>query len=718
MASPFPTHVILLKPMTNTSAAPKISAEDLPTSLLDVYEKMPHVPPRSTARIKKLCGERYVDILFHFPSNLQDRRNTPTIAEAENGELATIQVTVLAHKRGHGRAPYKIRVTDGTGDMDLLFFNSGKWIESAFPVNEDVIIYGKIETLLTEKQIVHPEFFPANRLLEDVAKVTPQYPLTAGVSQKVMARAVQNALALAKKPEQNPQEWLPEKLLKQGNWPAFTTALCKMHLPDEIRNLEDDDSHWRTRLAFDELFAWQLALRHARSTSKQKNGFSHEPAGDMRKAFIKALPFALTGDQQKVVEELDADMGVEAPMLRLVQGDVGSGKTVVAFAALLRAIENGHQGVLMAPTEILAQQHLNNAAKWLEPLGVRIALLTGKVKAAEKRKIKAALQDGEIDLVIGTHALIQDDVILKQCSLVVIDEQHRFGVKQRMALAEGAYAPDLLVMTATPIPRTLALTAYGDMDISIISEKPPGRLPIKTTANPLDKIGDVANALKRVLQNGEQAYWVCPLVEESEKIDLAAATDRFDSLQKMYGEQVALLHGKMKGDEKEQILSEFRDGKYKILVSTTVIEVGVDVPQATVMVIEHAERFGLAQLHQLRGRVGRGGGQSTCILLYATPLSHMGRERINTLRESDDGFVLAEKDMELRGPGEILGTAQAGHVITRVASLHKHKDMIPVARDLAEDILNNPIDKEKAAAYNWLLQAFDKADAVKFITAG
>lgn len=649
--------------------------------------------------------------MLHLPTGVIDRRPTPNLASAKIGQRATLRVKVVGHTtpKRFGRAPYRIHTQDETGNLDLLFFNHGKWIEEAFPLKAEVVISGTVEGLLTEKQIIHPEILGED--WEEMARICPTYPLTASVTQNMMGKAMRQALAVLD--ALPPQDWLTDKKLKM---PSLYEALKKVHNPLEEKDLSPHSAE-RCRLALDELFTGQYTLLKARQNTQQVPGIAHKTANPLQGKFIESLPFPLTCDQQKAIAEIDADMASPLPMLRLVQGDVGSGKTVVAFVALLRAVASGKQGVLMAPTEILATQHYENAQKILNGLGVSVGLLTGKLTMAEKRQMKAAMKAGEIDLIIGTHALVQKDVALPGVGLVVIDEQHRFGVMQRLHFHN--FRPDVLVMSATPIPRTMALTMYGDMDISIIQEKPPGRTPIKTRVKPVETVSEIAKALGRVLKQNQQIYWVCPLVapqddKKQAKLDLTAATERFDHLQKLYGKHVALLHGKMKSAEKEEILAEFRAGKTKILVSTTVIEVGIDVPQATTMVIEHAERFGLAQLHQLRGRVGRGALASTCLLLYATPLSEYAAARLQTMRESEDGFYLAEKDLELRGPGEILGTKQAGQFVTHVANLAAHQQLIPEARRLAK----TAVDEKETPAIAWICRAFQKDDGGKLLKSG
>jgi ATP-dependent DNA helicase RecG len=676
------------------------------------------VPPKLVPKVAKLVGgQRYADLLLHTPTGVIDRRHVSTIAHAENGRLCTMVVRVVAHQPPprRTRMPWKIIVTDDTAQMTLVFFNGSTWLKTKFPEGKELIISGTVEGFLTEKQMLHPELMPSTQNVTDIARLWPTYPLTAGVTQNMMAKAM---AATLERLSASPQvEWLPPDTVRTRRWPSFAAALTTLHRPQDPQDVTANSTA-HARLAFDEMLAWQLALLEARKDTKTHPGIPHPMALALRERFVNALPFSLTGDQQKVIAEIDRDMTAPEPMLRLVQGDVGAGKTFVAFAAALRAIDAGFQVAFMAPTEILAHQHYLTAQRHLAPLGVTCVLLTGKQKAAERRAANAAVQDGTAQLVFGTHVLIQEGVAFKSLSLVIIDEQHRFGVRQRLALSDKGIHPDVLVMTATPIPRTLALTAYGDMDVSVIREKPPGRTPIKTTVSSTDKLDAMAAALARVLEKGEQVYWVCPLVDESEKVDLANATQRCEHLQTLYGDAVALLHGKLKPAEKEAVMQAFKAGKYGILVSTTVIEVGVDVPQATTMIIEHAERFGLAQLHQLRGRVGRGSLQSHCILMYAPPLSQYAAERLDVMRQTEDGFVIAEKDLELRGPGETLGTAQSGHVVTKIADLQRDKDLIVEARNLAKAYLAEVQPAEVDAALKWLMRFFGRDEATRLLQSG
>lgn len=698
-------------------------------SLTDIYTKIPYFSEAQLKLMQNLTGPRWADILLHLPSGMIDRSHTPTIEEVEIGTLATLKVIVTKgasapYKRS--RRPSIVQVADDTGKLKLLFFHYGSWLSRAFPVGEEVLIAGKIEGTEQDKRMVHPNVWPAGKSLENVAKLWPVYPATAGLGQASITRAVQTALKACEGMKE--PQWYPANIAKQvAEWPGFYESLNIVHNP-ESPNDGLPTSAVRTRLGFDEILANQLALLIARQKVKKIKGLAQTPAhqgsgltGNLVHKGATQLPFDLTGDQQSVLTEILQDMATPTPMLRLVQGDVGSGKTAVALLALLQTVDCGHQGVLMAPTEILAHQHFESARQLLEPLGLNVALLSGSVPAAKKKKIKQLIKEGVVHIVVGTHALVQGDMQFDSLGLVVVDEQHRFGVEQRAKLT-GSHTPppDVLIMTATPIPRTLALTFYGDMAVSNIREKPPGRTPIETKVLPQAKLPDLANSLQRVLDKNEQVYWVCPLVEESEESDLTAATERFETLQQIYGGNVALLHGKMKPALKESTMAGFKAGDTKILIATTVIEVGVDVPKASVMVIEHAERFGLAQLHQLRGRVGRGAAASSCILLYAHNLSDIAQERLQAMRDSDDGFYLAEKDLELRGPGEVLGTRQSGQLVTRVADLYHHKDLIPLAREAAEYALEQgkKLPTEHRQGLRQLLTIFGKERASTLLKGG
>ncbi len=661
---------------------------------------------------------RMVDALFHLPSQVIDRRFRCTIGQLPVQGVVTVEVTIGRHKpppRGT-RLPYKIEVHDDTGRMSLVFFAAhGDQMKRNYPEGEKRFVSGEISWFNAEPQMNHPDFVLNADDFARMPEIEPVYPLTAGIGNKVMRRVAGEAVTHL--PQM--QEWQDAAWLSKNHWSAFGTALQAAHRPAtaQIAPLTLPE---RQRLAYDELLANQLALSLVRGQMKRAKGRIMAGNGALRETIVKSLPYRLTGSQVQAVEEILADMRAPERMMRLLQGDVGAGKTVVALLALAAAVEAGTQGALMAPTEILARQHYMGIAKLLEGTAITVALLTGREKGKVREEILEALAAGRIDLLIGTHALFQDEVEFDDLGLVVIDEQHRFGVHQRLALQGKGESVDLLVMTATPIPRTLALTVYGDMDVSKLTEKPAGRQPIDTRVMPASRLDEIVSGLARSLAIGTRAYWVCPLVEESEKVDLAAAQARFEALAETFPGRVGLVHGRMKGTEKDAVMSDFKAGKLSILVATTVIEVGVDVPEATIMVIENAERFGLAQSHQLRGRVGRGADKSSCILLYQEPLGETARQRLSIMRETEDGFRIAEEDLKLRGAGEMLGTAQSGLPFFRLADLSVHGDLLQAARDDAGLILarDPTLKSDRGEALRVLLYLFERDAAVRFLAAG
>jgi ATP-dependent DNA helicase RecG len=678
---------------------------------------LPGVGPRIGKLIESVAGPKVVDLLWHMPTGLIDRSFAPTIAQAPEGAVVTMTVTVEKHFPPRTRRlPYKVTCSDETGTMALVFFRShGDYLEKTLPVGAKRIVSGKVERYDGTLQMTHPDHIGSEEELAQLQSVEPVYPMTAGLTARPLVKAVRAAVERA--PEL--PEWNDKAFLSRETWPSWHDAVLAAHAPKSLADLALTSAP-RRRLAFDELLANQLALALVRARQKRLRGVALAGDGRLRKKALAALPFELTGSQKTALKEINADMASETRMTRLLQGDVGSGKTVVAFLAMLNAVEAGRQAALMAPTEILARQHMATIEPLANAVGVDVALLTGRDKGPARAMSRDGLASGRIPLAVGTHALFQEDVEFDDLALAVVDEQHRFGVHQRLTLAAKGRAADVLVMTATPIPRTLTMTAYGDLDVSRLVDKPPGRKPVDTRALPLARLEEVAAGLERALAEGARVYWVCPLVEESEVIDLAAATERAAALEQRFRGRVGLLHGKMRSSDKDRVMAHFAKGDIDILVATTVIEVGVDVPEATVMVIEHAERFGLAQLHQLRGRVGRGERASSCLLLYAAPLGETARARIEILRETEDGFRIAEEDLRLRGAGEVLGTRQSGMPEFRMADIAVHEDLLAAATDDARLILERDpeLSSARGEALRVLLYLFERDAAVQTLRSG
>ncbi|MEZ5877162.1 MAG: ATP-dependent DNA helicase RecG [Tepidamorphaceae bacterium] len=661
---------------------------------------------------------RVIDLLLLPPSGFIDRRNRPTISGAVPGSLATIEITVDKHQPAprNSRAPYRVLCHDETGSLTLVFFHArDDYIQRALPVGETRYVSGTVEAWGDMLQMVHPDRIVDAEGLAKLPPVEPIYPLTAGLKRATVVRAVEAAL------EQLPElpEWQSRGVMDKMQWPAFGEALSRLHNPHVPEDAAAEGLAWR-RIAYDELLAGQLALMMVRRKTLKTAGVARVGTGEKVQQILGALPFGLTGAQERSFAEIGDDLAGTERMVRLLQGDVGSGKTVVALLAMAQVAEAGQQSALMAPTEILARQHFATLSAFAGAAGLRVALLTGKDKQSERRAVREGLANGEIDIAVGTHALFQQDVAFNALGLVVVDEQHRFGVHQRLALSAKGDRPDFLVMSATPIPRTLLLTLYGDMDVSRLDEKPPGRQPIATRALPDDRIDDVIAAIGRAIEAGNRVYWVCPLVAESEQVDAAAAEERFASLSQVFPGKVALVHGRQDQNAKQAALSGFQSGETPVLVATTVVEVGVDVPEATVMVIEHAERFGLAQLHQLRGRVGRSDRASSCLLLYKPPLGETARARLEVMRETEDGFRIAEEDLKLRGGGDVLGTRQSGMPGFRLAQPSIHLDMLEMARDDARLIMETDPDLkgDRGDALRALLYLFDRDHAVRLLASG
>ncbi len=660
-----------------------------------------------------------LDVLMHMPSHVIDRRKQVGIAEAYFGSTVTLKLHIDRHQpppKGRPNIPHRVFAHDETGEIQLVFFRAqGGWVEKSLPEGEERYVSGEIGFFQGEKQITHPDYVVAPDKFDTLPLVEPVYPLTHGLSSKALTKIVKQVVDdLPVLPE-----WVAPERLSQFSWPGFDVAMRAMHQPVSPEEAEITGPA-RMRLAYDEYLAGQLTLQLVRSALVARRGVSRQFTGQLTDAAETALPFALTDGQKQAIADIRADLASENRMSRLLQGDVGAGKTVVAFMAMAALAESGAQSALMAPTELLAAQHFKTLQPLCAAIGLKCVLLTGKQKVAERRPALEGIADGSIQVVVGTHALFQADVEFHNLGLTVVDEQHRFGVHQRLALSDKGKHTDLLVMTATPIPRTLVLTHFGDMAVSVLREKPAGRQPIDTAVMSIGDYERVIQRLQSRIAEGAQAFWVCPLVEESENLDVVSAQDRFGELVKVFGDRVALVHGRMTTAEKQEAMGRFQSGAAQLLVATTVIEVGVDVPNATIMIIEHAERFGLAQLHQLRGRVGRGSARSACLLLYKGPLSETAKARLETVKNSEDGFEIAEKDLELRGQGDILGTRQSGMPGYRLAQPDVHRHLLEFAHDDAKALLEaNPgLTGAEGEAARTLLYLFRRDLAIPLIRAG
>ncbi|HTV43990.1 MAG TPA: ATP-dependent DNA helicase RecG, partial [Stellaceae bacterium] len=613
---------------------------------------LPGIGPQLGRLFERLTGTLVVDLLWHLPSGIIDRRASPPVRALMPDQIVTLRVRVESHEPGAGRRPYRVVCSDDTGTLALVYFNvKGDYLTRLLPIGAERLVSGRIEFYGGLAQMPHPDLVLRPDEGDRLKPIEPVYPLTAGLQLRSMQRALAAAL------ERLPQvpEWIDASLLQRRGWPGWAAALRRVHAPGEAADLLPTDPA-RERLAYDELLASQLAVALVRARRRRRAGRTIVGSGVLTGKVMAGLDFTPTAAQRLAIAEISGDMAQPRRMMRLLHGDVGSGKTVVALMAMLHAIESGAQAALMAPTEILARQHRETLARLTRPAGIEIGLLTGREKGRARDALLAGLASGLTPIAVGTHALLQPDIVFRDLALVVIDEQHRFGVEQRLALAAKGRAADTLLLSATPIPRTLMMTAYGDLEVSRLAEKPPGRQAVDTRTVALERLDEVVAAVGRALAQGAKAYWICPLVEQSEDADLAAARSRFTALEALLPGRVGLVHGRMRAAEKDRVMAQFSDGPVELMVATTVIEVGVDVPAATVIVVEHAERFGLAQLHQLRGRVGRGARASTCLLLYQSPLGEVARQRLRTLRETDDGFRIAEEDLRLRGAGEVLGT--------------------------------------------------------------
>ena len=682
---------------------------DILNPLFAEVEALKGVGPQLGRSLHRLGLERAVDILFHLPVNWIERKSVDHLDPADVGQIIVVELTPSEYRQAGGRGPFRVQAQDRQGEfVTLVYFNNPGWAKKQLPLGERRVVSGKLDLYGSQLQIVHPDHVVGVDERSSIADREPVYSLAEGLTNNRLSDLV--GQALARRPDLG--EWIEPSLKAHRAWPCWDEALDQVHRDRSAQAARD-------RLAYDEIFANQLALMLVRASSRRRKGQSLKGDGRLRR--LLRLPYSPTSAQQRAVAEIDGDLLQELPMLRLLQGDVGSGKTLVALMAMLTAVEAGAQAALLAPTEILARQHAETLTRTLAGMPVNVAILTGREKGKAREACLMGLADGSIDILVGTHAIFQQSVSYRRLGLAVVDEQHRFGVAQRMMLSQKAdRPPHLLVMTATPIPRTLTLTHYGEMDVSRLDEMPPGRQPIETRVMSEERLGEIVDALGRHLAAGRQAYWVCPLVEESENSDLAAAEERARSLSLRYGSSVAVVHGRMKGPDKDRVMAAFQSGEVKILVATTVIEVGVDVPNATLMVVEHADRFGLAQLHQLRGRVGRGDQKSVCLLLRGSTLSETARARLALMRETNDGFRIAEEDLRLRGAGEILGTRQSGDAQFRLASPEQIEQLAQPAMDDARLLVDRDggLEGERGRAARMLLYLMERDSAVGLLRGG
>jgi ATP-dependent DNA helicase RecG len=686
--------------------------------LFGALTKLDGIGPKTAQLMAGLDIEKPRDVIFTLPGSGIDRSRKDSIRDVVLPATVTVEVEIGMHvpPRQKGR-PYHVHVRDTQTEFRLVFFHArGDYLQKQLPTGQRRLISGKVEMFDSMAQMVHPDHMLRVDEADTIPAFEPVYPLTQGVTQKVMYRAARAALEMV--PEL--AEWIDPNQKAKADWPDFKAAIEAAHAPASLKDMAAT-TPVRERLAYDEMFAHQLTLSLARASLRAKPGVSSQATGALQSKVLAALPYRPTGAQTRAIAQITTDMGAPTRMNRLLQGDVGSGKTLVAFMALLTAVEAGGQGVLMAPTEILARQHLESLQPLAENAGVVLELLTGRDKGAERAAKLAALAKGDIQMLVGTHAVFQKDVAFRDLRLAVVDEQHRFGVSQRMELGAKGAAVDVLVMTATPIPRSLALAQFGDMDVSVLDEKPPGRKPVTTATVSTARMDEVVEKLRGAIREGRQAYWVCPLVEESEVSDKTAAEDRFKRLRAALGESVVgLVHGQMPPVEKDAAMADFVEGRTKVLVATTVIEVGVNVPNATIMVIERAEGFGLAQLHQLRGRVGRGEGASTCLLMFQDPLSETAKRRLNILRETEDGFRISEEDLAMRGAGDLIGTAQSGLPRFRIADLERQSALMEIAQSDARALLagDPTLISERGEAARVLLWLMEQDRAIRLISVG
>ncbi len=685
--------------------------------LLSPVTTIEGIGPAIACLLQNLGCTTVRDLLWHLPYEIQIRRFSPAIKFANPNELVTLHVKVVSHlpflKKKGRLIPYRVICSDREDSIQLIFFNPNpSYLKKLLAVGNDVIISGRFEVYKGHFQMTHPDHIGPLNTKNLWEGVEPIYSLTQGIHQKTLQKIIKSTLTKCP----NLPEWLSSHILKKYRWVSWREAVQKMHTPLQLEDLNLNHP-FRRRLAYDEILSNQLSLILTRCRAEISQGQALRGNRRLQQIVLKALSFSLTQDQIKALEEIQRDMASSSRMVRLLQGDVGSGKTIVAFLCMLHAVEAGYQVALLAPTEILARQHFKTMEEWAKLVNLRLELLIGKDSSKRRQTIFHALAEGTIDIVVGTHALIQPEVRFKKLGFIVIDEQHRFGVEQRFKLSEKGENIDILSMTATPIPRTLMLATFGDLSSSYLYEKPAHRKDILTKTLPLSRMEEVIIALQRALHKGDKIYWVCPLIEESESLDLAAAEERFSMLQTLFPQQVGLIHGRLKSEKKEATMQAFIEGSIRILVATTVIEVGVHVEDASIIIIEHAERFGLAQLHQLRGRIGRGSQESYCLLLYNEPLNPIARSRLNVMRSTTDGFKIAEEDLKLRGGGEIFGIKQSGMPSFTFFDPITHQDLLIQAHEDAQAILSRDphLIGPQGQTLRILLRLFEKGQTLKYL---
>jgi len=686
------------------------------TPLFTNISSLPGIGPKLNELFKKLLdNSQIINLLWHFPNDNLLRKKVENLNNIKIGTNIIIKVKILKHIiPKFYKQPFYVNCINNSTPINILFFNAKHpYIKNNLPINSEKIISGKLEYYKNIYQITHPENIINVEKINEINLIQPMYSLTKGLTQKVYYKTL--IKALEKIP--NIDEWINEKTIKKYNFQPWKKSIINIHRPLNTNEIINNNIY-RKRLAYDELLAHQLSLNIIRKNNQKLSGLKFDNKKILEEKLYKILPFKLTNSQKNSIKEIKSDLFSKHQMIRLLQGDVGSGKTIISIVSMIIAFESGYQSALMVPTEILGNQHYETIKKFLEHLKINIIFLSGKDSGKNREEKILKILNHEVDIIIGTHALIQEDVNFKKLGLVIIDEQHRFGVHQRLAFTYKGLRPNLLVMTATPIPRTLTLAIYGDMDESKLIEKPIGRIDIKTFSTSLSKINNLIEGIKRIVDKNKKIYWVCPLVEESEEIDLEAATVRFEKLSKIFTDKVLLIHGRLKSKDKESIMNKFKMGNYNILVATTVIEVGIDIPEATNIIVEHAERFGLAQLHQLRGRVGRSDEQSSCILLHKDNIGEIAKKRINIMKETNDGFQIAEKDLEIRGPGEILGRKQSGFSNFYIADLSFDKDIFEDVRSTIEEMPYQETSLKINSNLKNLLYIFEKDIAIKTLKSG